>query len=224
MKKILAAAMAVMMLFGMAGCKSSTNKDFKKMTDNVTDAVKSVCGAYKANSDQINEFRAAYFSATSPYFNSGAYYTCDKKDVEASNFGSAVVKPGQMTDVYLFCKTDGTSSFVSQIVAVEDEELAKLYFDETVADLSGGRDEESMKALAEEYGFSYGIDTNTPDEYAIILFSDVRDSASAVYVKRQGKVVATVVYNGKASVPLCSEYYEVMNKTGFKDMQALLNK
>ncbi|MBQ0012707.1 MAG: hypothetical protein KBT07_08385 [Clostridiales bacterium] len=225
MKKFFVAAMAAVMMFSAAAC-TKVNKEFKKTTDNLTSAVKSVCDASKASSYQIKAFKDGTVTSKPATFTEGAYYTCEKKDVKVSDLGSKVIEPGQMTDIYMFCKcdqnTEATSTFVAQVVALKNEELAGKYFEEVVADMSDGMTEDDLKQYAAALEGQYAF-VNDENECVLALVVDAMDVASITYVKLEGTQVIEIVYDGTSSSTLLSEFYDVMNEMNYADVKASLH-
>lgn len=216
MKKLLAIAMAALMMLGAVACGGSKNKDFKAAADKVQTAAKNVCSASKATTAQEKEFKSNSFDSKGLMFASGAYYTCEMKDVKVSNLGSQVVKAGEMNGIFFFCKSEAsTSSIISQIVGLKNEDLAKDYFEEIRTQLSGGMTGEDL----ENYGIPHGLD-ESEDEYALVCEMD--GETYAYYIARENTAVVVICYEGTSDAAICGEFYDLMRETGYKDMEKLM--
>lgn len=219
MKRILAAAMAVMMLFGATAC-NLTNKEFKKITDNVTSAAKEVWDASKASSAQKKAFKSANFTSNPAIFSEAAYYTCEKKDVKVSNLDSSSIKKGEFTDIYFFCKTEDDSLCMAQVTALKSEKLAQSYYEELVDELGEGVTEENLEKEKEIYDIEYCFE-DTDNEFICTEVLESAGVAISVYLKCDGKNVIAIVYNG-VSGDFLDEYYDFVDKCGYADLESMV--
>ena len=222
MKQFFAALLTAAMVFSATAC-TQVNKEFKKLTDDLSSAVKAECGSSKASKVQENQFKSNSFDPSSLTFRTGAYYTCEKKDVKVSDLGSKVVEAGDFTDIYMFCKSSDDSYILAQVTALKKEGMATDYFEELVSDLGSDMTEENLEQMKEAYGIDYGF-SESDNEYAVVLRQEESDIAEYIYIKVDGKVVTAWLYEGSYSDALLSEYNAVMERMDFIDMEALVKE
>ncbi len=218
MKKVLGAAMAVMIAFASVGCSASA---YKTLRARLKKNAEKYFDASEPSKKQLKAIESDDFSPDDSVFKDGCYLIEDEEDIGKSTYGLKALKGGGATGSMLVIKNEGDSIVFGQTLELEDKELAADVYDELAKSLVfDSKDlKEAKKSIKD---LETGVDDESENYYAGIVLSESKNMVKGVYLKLDGKVVTAFYYNGELKADLYEEFLDFMFNAKLQDMEALL--
>lgn len=226
-KSVMLGTLCAAMAFSFCGCfgtgssKAKMSEEFKELSDNAKSVTKKVCKAKLADEKGLKTIKKdSDMDDIHGQFDDPLYYQFSRGSVKDIKMDSDVVDGDDLQNVFMFRATDGDDAMiVMDIYEINDEDLAKDYYDELLESWS-------LESIGIDAPGHYDIldagQKDTKKTHSAIIASEYRDATQAVYIEVKESTVIIFIYMGTYDSDLLQDYYDICNKMDMDDMEEVL--